>query len=213
CTFSFFPYTTLFRVLPGVESGDGIAECSGSGPDAGEQLGRRVLAERDADHQVLGGQVGPVLAVGLPAGRLEGIEAGADEGGVPGCAGHRDLRQGAHCLLGTPGDLLGIRAGGLEGGRPMPSVCWVSTHSRCMELIWWLPSSAARSAAAVTASSERVVNWNSTGLLPWGAGVDEVMRGPGTAASYVVQRVRVESIPLKVVVRRCWARGGRSIAL
>src|SRR5690625_6545586 len=83
----------------------------------------------------------------------------------------------------------------------MPSVCWVSTHSRCMELIWWLPSSAARSAAAVTASSERVVNWNSTGLLPWGAGVDEVMRGPGTAASYVVQRVRVESIPLKVVVR------------
>src|SRR5690625_7377047 len=93
-----FPYTTLFRsalegalrvlgvrlvhrVLPGVESGDGIAECSGSGPDAGEQLGRRVLAERDADHQVLGGQVGPVLAVGLPAGRLEGIEAGADEGG------------------------------------------------------------------------------------------------------------------------------------
>ena len=110
-----------------MESGDGIAECSGSGPDAGEQLGRRVLAERDADHQVLGGQVGPVLAVGLPAGRLEGIEAGADEGGVPGCAGPRDLRQGAHGLLGTPGDLLGIRAGGLEGG-PADAVGLLGQH-------------------------------------------------------------------------------------
>src|SRR5699024_373491 len=62
----------------------------------------------------------------------------------------------------------------------------------CIELICGLPSSTAFSAAAVTASCERVVNWNSTGLLSWVLRV--AVRSATTSDQSNVNQV--ESIPL-----------------